>query len=496
MPELGGYDPDQLRLPPGCFIGGAFVRGDGREYDVVRPSDGIVAGREKGASSALVDRAVTEAARAFKTSCWATADPRSRGRVLRKWADLVESNSEELAKLESVVSSRIVSEARARDVYMTCEVIRYYAELVDKVEGQVFASPSDVWSLMVREPYGVVAGISPWNVPLLLATIKLAPALAAGNAIVLKPSELTPYSALRLAQLGHEAGLPAGQIAIVPGLGSETGAALVKHPLVSFVSFTGSTATGAQVMSDAAMNGLKPVALELGGKSPHLVFADVSNIDKIAELVASGICRNAGQVCFAGTRLVVEEQIADQLTERIVKLVGRVTPGPTWNPTTTLAPIISTRQADRIDEILRRSTGEGAQIVAGGRRFATENGGAFYQPTIVRNAKPENPVIREEVFGPVLAVQPFRGVEEGLGLADHPIYGLAGAIHTKDIDKAFRAARAMQAGTVWINHYGPTSDVASPMGGYKQSGFGKDLGVGGLEKYLRAKNIWMKVREG
>jgi aldehyde dehydrogenase (NAD+) len=496
MSELGAYDPDQLQLPSGSFIRGAFVPGDGHEYDVIRPSDGRVARRERGASSALVDRAVTEAARAFQKSGWAESEPRFRGHVLRRWADLVDENAEELARLESVVSSRIVSEARVRDVRMTSEVIRYYGELVDKMEGRVLASPSDVWSFLLREPYGVVAGISPWNVPLLLATVKLAPALAAGNAIVLKPSEMTPYSVLRLAQLGHDAGLPTGQIAILPGLGSETGRSLVSHPLVSYVSFTGSTATGSCVMSDAAMNGSKPVALELGGKSPQLVFADVGDLDDVAKLIASGICRNAGQVCFAGTRLVVEQQIADQLTEKVTKLVAQVRPGPTWDPTTTLAPIISKRQADRIDDILRRSAAQGAEIVAGGDRIETTTGGTFYRPTIVRNAKPENPVIREEVFGPVLAVQPFRDLEEGLALADHPIYGLAGAVHTKDIDKAFRAARSMQAGTVWINHYGPTSDLAAPMGGYKQSGFGKDLGVSGLDKYLKTKNVWMKVHEG
>jgi aldehyde dehydrogenase (NAD+) len=494
MSEIGSYDPDQVQLPSGCFIDGCLVQGDGEEYDVIRPSDGHVAGHEKGASSAMVDRAVCAAARALESSGWAAEEPRARGRVLRKWASLVDRNAEELARLESVVSSRIVSEARARDVAVTSEVIRYYGELVDKIEGQVLASPADVWSLTIREPYGVVAGISPWNAPLLLAIVKLAPALAAGNAIVLKPSELTPYSALRLAQLGHEAGLPPGQIAIVPGLGSETGTALVKHPLVSYVSFTGSTATGARVMSDAAMNGLKPVALELGGKSPQLVFADAADLDKVAELVAGSICRNAGQVCFAGTRLVVEEKIADQLTEKVVELVTKVKPGPTWNPKTTLAPIISNQQAARISEILVRAKAQGAEIVTGGG-LASSDAGIFYQPTIVRNADSQNPVIREEVFGPVLAVEPFRDIEEGLSLADHPVYGLAGAVHTADINKALRAARSIQAGTVWINHYGPTPDVASPMGGYKQSGFGKDLGVSGLEKYLRTKSIWIKTEK-
>ena len=269
--------------------------------------------------------------------------------------------------------------------------------------------------------------------------------MAAGNAVVLKPSEMTPYSAIILAQLAHEAGVPAGQLSVVPGLGGETGEALVRHPLVNYVSFTGSTATGARVMSDAALYGLKPVSLELGGKSPQLVFADAINLDAVAELVAAGICRNAGQVCFAGTRLVVEKRIAEELVEKIGTLIGRVVPGPTWGTATTLAPIISERQCDRIEDILARSTGSGAEIISGGRRFQT-NEGAYFQPTIVMGAAPDNPVIREEVFGPVLAVQPFEDIEEGLMLADHPLYGLAGAVHSRDINKVMRAARSIQAG--------------------------------------------------
>lgn len=493
MIPADGFDPNRVELPAGCFLGGEYVAADGAEYDVLRPSDGRLARRERGASAALVDHAVSLAAHAFRHSGWARCEPRQRGRVLRQWADSVEAHVEELARLESVVSTRIISETRARDVCMTAEVIRYYGELADKMEGQLLASGEDAWNFLCREPHGVVAGISPWNVPLLLATIKLAPALAAGNAIVLKPSEMTPYSVLRLAQLGHEAGLPAGQIAVVPGLGPETGSALVKHPLVSFVSFTGSTTTGARVMADAAMHGLKPVALELGGKSPQLVFGDLGDLDRVAEIVAGAVCRNGGQVCFAGTRLVVDERVAEPLVAKVANCMARVKPGPTWDPGTTLAPIISTRQKDRITEILGRAAEQGAEILTGGSWLDSGNGGIFFQPTIVRNAEAANPVIREEVFGPVLTVQTFREFEEGLALADHPVYGLAGAVHTSDINKALRAARSIQAGIVWVNHYGPTPDLALPLGGYKQSGFGKDLGVAGFEKYFRTKSISIKL---
>jgi aldehyde dehydrogenase (NAD+) len=486
------YDPNAIEYPASCFIDGKFAPADGPEYEVLRPSDGAVARRERSASAEMVARAVEAAERANQTSGWAQMEPRGRARIMRKWAELAEGNADELARLESVVSARVVSEVRAHDVRVVAEYIRYYGELADKYEGQVFATAADVWSLTVREPYGVVAAISPWNFPLILSTLKLAPALAAGNAVVLKPSELTPYAVLRLAQLGHEAGVPPGQIGVVNGAGPETGAALVRHPSVSFVSFTGSTATGTKVMVDAATSGLKPVALELGGKSPQLVFGDIADLDRVAEIVAGSVCRNAGQVCYAGTRLVVQENIADALVEKVAKLVQKVRPGPTWDSSTTLAPIISEKQGRRIGDILERGKSQGAEILTGGARFDS-TGGFYFRPTIVLNAKQENPVIREEIFGPVLAVQRFRDEEEGLALADHPIYGLAAAVHTNDINRALRAARSIQAGTVWVNHFG-LPHLAAPFGGYKQSGFGKDFGMAGLEKYLRTKSIRILTR--
>ncbi len=487
-----GFNPNEVKTPVGNFMEGHYVPGDGTEYEVIRPSDGRVIRTERGASAGLVDRAITAAAKAYKTSGWAAMAPRARAKVLFRWADLIDQNLEELARLESLASSRLINETRHFDIGFAAETIRFFAEAIDKLDGQVLASEAKVLSMVVHEPYGVVAAISPWNVPLVLASLKIAPALAAGNAVVLKPSELTPYAILRVAELGHQAGIPAGQLAVLPGLGPETGSALVRHPLVNYVSFTGSTATGRQVMVDAANSGLKPVCLELGGKSPQLVFRDAPDLDRIADIIAGNICFNAGQVCFAGTRLVVDEKVGDELTEKIAARLKNPKPGPTWETQTTLAPIISEKQGARIASILQDAKKEGAEIVMGGEREATGNGGVFFKPTIVRKAKPDNAAIINEVFGPVLAVQSFRDVEEGIALAEHPIYGLAGAVHTSDINKALLAAKSIPAGTVWVNTYAELS-LNAPFGGYKQSGFGRDYGMDGLAKYMNTKTIHIRL---
>ena len=490
--QATGFSPDQVTPPAGNFIGGQYIPGDGAAYDVIRPSDGHVIRSERGASASLVDRAVTAAAKAYKTSGWAEMPPRARAKVLFRWADLIEQNLEEMARLESLASCRLINETRHFDIGFAAETIRFFAEAIDKLDGKVLASEAKVISMHVNEPYGVVAAISPWNVPLVLAVLKVAPALAAGNAVVLKPSELTPYSILRAAELAHQAGIPAGLLAVLPGLGPETGSALVKHPLVNYVSFTGSTATGRQVMIDAANSGLKPVCLELGGKSPQLVFRDAPSLDRVADIIAGNICFNAGQVCFAGTRLVVDEKVGDELTEKIAQRLKSPKPGPTWDTQTTLAPIISEKQGTRIEGILKDAKRTGAEIVMGGGREQTGNGGVFFQPTIVRNTKPDNAAVINEVFGPVLTVQSFHDIDEGVALADHPIYGLAGAVHTSDINKALLAAKSIPAGTVWVNTYAELS-LNAPFGGYKQSGFGRDYGMTGLSKYMNTKTINIRL---
>jgi len=495
MSNPESFDPDTVQLVAGCLIEGQRVPGDGTPYDVRRPSDDHLVAEERSASATMVDAAVDVAQRAFRHSGWRGMAPRQRAAAMLRWADLIVQHAQELARLESVVSTRGIGVTQTRDVLRAADIIRYYAELVDKVEGQVLASSDAALSMTLREPHGVVAAISPWNVPLVLATIKLAPALAAGNAIVLKPGENTCYAILRAAELALEAGIPAGQIAVLPGLGAETGDALVKHPGVDYVTFTGSTATGARVAASAALHGVKPVSLELGGKSPHLVLADAGRLDALAQLIGTGIAQNAGQICYAGTRLIVAEKIADTLIEHLQTYFSGLRPGPTWNVASTLSPIFSRSQANRIDDILGRATLAGAQVLCGGQRYEGERGGErgiYFMPTLLSGCAPSNAAVQEEIFGPVLTVERFSGdLEEGIALVNCTHLGLAAAVHTSNLTQAMRAARSIQAGTVWVNSYGPTPELNAPLGGYKQSGYGKDLGTDGLLKYFKTKHVWI-----
>ena len=485
------FNPDKVVLESGGLIGGVLVPGDGDSFEIIRPSDGKAIRSERGASPEQVDRAVRAARKSHASGVWADAPVAHRARVFRKWAELVEAHATELVALDSLVSTRLATEVVARDIPITAALIRYYGELIDKVEGVIYASSSDVWSLGIREPYGVVAAISPWNVPLILATTKIAPALAAGNAVILKPSEFTPYSIRRVAQLAIKAGVPADHIAVLPGTGSQTGHALVTHPDVDYVAFTGSTATGRQVMSDAALSGPKPVSLEMGGKGPQVVFAD-ADLDAAARVIASSVVRNAGQICYAGTRLVVDRVVADEMIERVSKLVGDVIAGPTWSRRTTLNPILSLKQRERIASILGLGLAAGAELVIGGSAMEAYEGGFYFEPTIVRRLDVDNPIIQQELFGPVLAVQPFDGIEEALALADHRDYGLGAALYTRDLATAMKCSRAIKAGAVWVNQFG-VNDIIAPIGGYKKSGFGKDFGVEGLLKYMHVKNVSVKM---
>uniref|UniRef100_A0A9E8A446 Aldehyde dehydrogenase family protein n=1 Tax=Bosea sp. NBC_00436 TaxID=2969620 RepID=A0A9E8A446_9HYPH len=487
------FDPDSVPLLSGHFIDGALVTGEGEGLEVRRASDGKIYAQVPLASAAIVDRAVASADMAFRSSGWTTCAPRERARLLRRWADLIDQHRDELARLESVGSTRLISETHAGDVPATAETIRFFAELADKVGGEVAATQSDLVGLVIREPIGVVAAISPWNFPLSLSAWKIAPALAAGNAVVLKPSELTPFSVMRLAELAIEAGLPPGIFNIVQGDGPVTGDALCRHPLVGKITFTGSSRTGAQIMATSAMTGIKPVTLELGGKSPQVVFSDVPDRDKLARLIARSFLGNAGQVCVAGSRLVVQRTIADELVERIAALAAEVKPGPTWRAATTFSPIISGRQAARIDAIVGATLSAGAEAVIGAGRLPVDHGGIYYRPTILRSVGAGMPAVEEEIFGPVLTVQTFETEEEALALAEHPTYGLNAGLHTADLNRAMRCIRKLQAGTIWVNRYGRSGDFILPTGGYKQSGIGKDLGREAFEASLKSKTVLMDI---
>lgn len=485
----GDFDPAAIHVTAGHFIAGAAI-GGGETLPVARPSDLVDYAEIPIADAGMVDRAVGSAHAAAAASGWAVRPPRERARILRRWAELIEENAEELGRIEAVGSTRPISQAVAGDVAATADGIRFFAEWADKLGGEVAATRSDNLGLIVSEPYGVVGAIAPWNVPLSTASWKLGPALAAGNAIVLKPSELTPFSAVRLAQLAIEAGMPAGIFNVVQGTGV-TGDALTRHPGIGKISFTGSTRTGAAIMKAVAESGIKPVTLELGGKSPQLVFAD-ADLEKAATCIAGSILANSGQGCVAGSRVIVQRPIADALIELLTMKLPQIRPGHTWKAATDFGPIISDAQARRIDRIVTVSREQGGEVLLGGG-LMTGYGGAYYQPTIIANVTADNAAVREEIFGPVLTLQLFDTEEEGFALADHPEYGLAAGVYTRDLGRGLRAVRRLQAGTVWVNRYSRTLDFILPTGGYKSSGIGKDLGRQAVEQNLRHKTVLIDI---
>ena len=491
---MDSFDPAKIVVRSGHFIGGEYVDAGARRIDVARPSDGVVYASVPLADAEMIDRAVDNAWTAFRTSGWARMAPRERARILRRFADLVAADVETLAPLEALGSTRPVRDAAAWDVPYTAEGIRFYAEFADKLGGEVMATDHDHLGMTIAEPYGVIGAIAPWNFPLVMASWKIAPALAAGNAVVLKPSEMTPFSVLRLAELAIAAGVPKGIFNVVQGDGRTTGDALVRHPKIGKVTFTGSTRTGAAIMAACAETGTKPVTLELGGKSPQLVFADAPRLDDVARRIAGAIAGNAGQVCNAGSRLLVERSVADDLAARIQRVFAELKPGATWAPGTTLPPIISEPQAARIEAIVERTVAAGASLRFGGARADGGTRGAFYTPTILTDVTPQSEAVREEVFGPVLTLQTFDSEEEALELAQHPDYGLAAGVHTADLGRALRLVRGIEAGTVWVNRYGRTSDFMIPTGGYKRSGIGKDLGRQAYEANLRFKSVLIDMR--
>ncbi|TIS14408.1 MAG: aldehyde dehydrogenase [Mesorhizobium sp.] len=470
------FDPDTISLPVGHFIDGELISAGGA-IEMRRPSDGKSYAACPVAGADLVDRAVESAKAALKASNWGGVRPRERTRALHAWADLMEAEAETLARIEALSSTRPVGQLAAGDI-------------ADK-EGSELAPTDDAsFGMIMSEPYGVVAAITPWNFPISMAGWKLGPALAAGNAVVLKPSEMTPFSTVYLAQLAVRAGLPAGLVNVVLGDGPTTGTALTGHPEIAKVSFTGSTRAGSAIMENVARTGIRPMTLELGGKSPQLVFAD-ADLDKAAAAIAGSVTFNAGQACVAGTRLIVEKSVADSLTAAILERVKAVKPGPTWDETTQYSPIISERQRGRVDAIVRAALEGGGECLTGGTFM--DSPGYFYEPTLIANVDQANPAIVEEIFGPVLTVQTFETEDEALALSSHPTYGLASGLFTADLSRTIRLARKLEAGTVWVNRYSRSRDHILPTGGYKRSGIGKDLG---REAYLanrRTKSVLISL---
>lgn len=478
-------DPNSIALPNHHFIGGAHVAGE-CQIAVLSPSTGQVLGEIPIADAATVDRAVTAARAALAASNWGGIAPRERVRALCAWADLIEAEAETLAMLEAVCSSRPYRQVHEGDIRITAEQIRFFAEFADKEGGALAPVADSSFGYISDEPYGVVGAITPWNFPISMAGWKLGPALAAGNAVVIKPSEMTPYSTLYMAELSVRAGLPAGLINVVLGDGPVTGAAITGHAGIDKVSFTGSTRAGAAIMENIARSGIKPMTLELGGKSPVIVCAD-ADLDLAADCIDRGITSNAGQVCVAGSRIIVARAIADALAEKVTERFGRHRPAHTLAVTAGYSPIISEKQLERIDSIVSAAVDQGGEVLCGGARFDHE--GSYYQPTLVVGVTDTSPALREEIFGPVATFQTFETEDEAMALASHPTYGLCAGLFTRDLSRAMRLTRRIEAGTVWVNRYGRSTDHILPTGGWKSSGLGKDLGREAYAANRRTKSV-------
>jgi acyl-CoA reductase-like NAD-dependent aldehyde dehydrogenase len=475
--------------PARLFIDGQWVDAkSGATYRTINPAteEPLTEVAEGGAPD--IDLAVHAARRAFDAGPWAKMSASDRGRILWKIGDLIEANVQEIGRVETLDQGKTITESTRVDVPLAADCFRYFAGWATKIEGETIPVRAPSLNYTLREPLGVVGAITPWNFPILMAAWKIAPALAAGNCVVLKPAKETPLTALLVAEMAQEAGLPPGVLNVVPGRGTVAGQALVDHPMVAKIAFTGSTEVGRDIMRRGT-DTLKRLTLELGGKSPHIVFAD-ADLDAAVRGASTGIFYNKGEVCTAGSRLFLEDGVHDAFVDRLQSQVGKLVQGDPLDPKTRLGPQVSEAQMRTVLGYVEAGKKEGARLVCGGERPPGK--GYFVRPTVFTGVRNDMTLAREEIFGPVLAVLRFKDLEDVLQTANDTIYGLAAGVWTRDIKKAHKAARLLQAGTVWINSYG-LYDSAMPFGGVKQSGFGRELGREGLLEYTRTKSVWVDL---
>jgi acyl-CoA reductase-like NAD-dependent aldehyde dehydrogenase len=475
------------------LIDGKWVEAaSGKTFDTLDPATGKVLARVAEGDAEDVDRAARAARRAFDAGPWPRMAPAERQKILLKLADLIEAHALELAQLETLDNGKSLGESQAVDIPAAAETFRYYAGWVNKIAGDTNPTDPAFFNFTLREPVGVCGQIIPWNFPLLMAAWKLAPALACGNTSVLKPAEQTPLTALRLGELLQEVGVPDGVVNIVPGFGPTAGGAIVKHPLIDKVAFTGSTEVGKEIHRETAST-LKRVSLELGGKSPNIVFAD-ADVTEAVKGALVGVFFNQGEVCCAGTRLFVEEKVHDEFADAVAKAASTMKQGHGLEAGTQVGPLVSQEQLERVTGYLEIGKQEGAKVLTGGERHTAPGleGGYFVKPTVFTGVRNDMRIAQEEIFGPVVSVIPFKDETDAVLQGNDTLYGLAAGVWTRDVSKAHRVARSIRAGTVWVNCYN-VFDVMAPFGGYKQSGYGRELGRHALDLYTQVKSVWMRI---
>lgn len=488
--QLSATARDFIARQRGAFIAGEIVEGDGGSVTTLDPATGRQIATLRESDVTTVDAAVRSASAAFESE-WRSMLPAQRERLLHRLADLVEENAHELSEYDALEGGKPISYVEAVDLPLAVEQFRYYAGWPTKIVGAVVpVSTPNAHVYTQKVPLGVVAAITPWNFPLCQAAIKLAPALAAGNTVVLKPSELTMFSSLRLAELAIEAGLPAGVVNVVVGTGPVTGDALVRHPLVSKITFTGSDTTG-RMLGAIAGERLIDASLELGGKNPHVIFAD-ADVEKAAAYAATTAFFYSGQVCFSGSRILVERPALDRVVETLKEHAANLVIGAGLNADTTMGPLCSETHLRKVEGFIAQARESAARIAFGGERLPNADGGYFLQPTAIVEPADVDSVVAQEIFGPVVVVQPFDTYDEALQRANDTRYGLTAGVWTKDAAKAHSFAQSLDAGTVWVNTYADYN-AAAPFGGMKDSGGGRDCGPEGLEKYLDTRTIWMSI---